>query len=58
MNSHIIKNVADPLTNQDVANKNYVDTKAFCTRTGGTVSGDLLLKGGSNPTRFLGCLDI
>ena len=58
MNSQIIKNVADPLTNQEVATKNYVDTKAFFTRAGGTVSGDLILKGGSKTTRFLGCLDL
>ena len=26
MNSNIIKNVADPLSNHDVSTKNYVDT--------------------------------
>ena len=31
MNSNIIKNVADSLSNQDVATKNYVDIKAFTT---------------------------
>ena len=54
MNSHIIKNEADPLSNQDVASKNYADTNAFTT-AGGVVSGDIKLNVGSDLVRSLGC---
>ena len=34
MNNNIIKNVADPLSNQDVATTNYVNKNAFITDCG------------------------
>ena len=40
MNSNIIKNVADPLSNQDDATKNCVDKNAITT-VGGVVFSDI-----------------
>ena len=57
MNSNIIKNEADPLSNPDVASKNYTDTNAFTT-DGGVVSGDIKLSVGSDLVRSLGCNDL
>ena len=56
INSYAIKNVADPLSNHDVATKNYVDINAYTT-AGGVVSGDIKLNVGCNLTWSLACND-
>ena len=57
MNCHAIKNISDPLSNQDVVTKNYVGTNTFIT-AGGVVSGDIKLDFGSDLARNLGCNDL
>ena len=57
MNSNIIKNISVPLSNQDVATTNYVDTNAFIA-AGGVVSGHIKLNVGSDLVRNLGCNDL
>ena len=58
MNNHIIKNVADLFSNQDVASKNYVDKKNAISTAGGVVPGDIKLSVGSHLVRSLGCNDL
>ena len=56
MNSNIITNVADPLSNQDVVTKNYIHTHTHAFSTAGSiVTGDVVLRIGSDLVRILGC---
>ena len=54
MNSNIIKNMADSLSNQDVSTKNCVDKNGITT-DGGVVYGDIQLSVDSDLVRSLGC---
>ena len=49
--------MANALSNQDVATKNYVDKNAITT-DGGVVYGDIKLSVGSDLVRCLGCYDV
>ena len=57
MNSYIIKNVANLLSNQDNATKNCVD-KNTITTDGGVVYCDIKLRVGSDLVSSLGCNDL
>ena len=58
MNGNRVTNVADPVSNQDVASKNYIDKKNDSTTAGGVMSGDIKLSVGSDLVRILGCNDL
>ena len=57
MNSHVIKNVTKPLSNQDIATKNSVDKNAITT-AGRVVSVDIKLNVGFDIVRSLRCNDL
>ena len=48
MNNHVIKNLTDPLSNQDVATKNYVEKTLLIHTAGCVLSGDVKLNVGSD----------
>ena len=57
MNNHIIKNLSNRLSNQNVATKSYENKNAFTT-SGSVVYGDIKLNVGSDLARSLGCNDL
>ena len=52
-----ITNVGYSASNQDVATKGYVHSTSV-SKSGDTMTGDLLLTTGSDETRLLGCTDL
>ena len=61
MNGNTLMNVSNPTDAQEVATKSYVDSNDASTRvskSGDTMTGDLLLSVDNDTTRELGCLDL
>jgi hypothetical protein len=60
MGTRPIVGVADPVNAQDVATKNYADTKDALkvSKTGDTMTGNLTLNVGDDLSRTLGCSDL
>jgi hypothetical protein len=60
LDSHKLVNVRNPAADQDAATKKYVDDAKNnkVSRSGDTMSGDLMLSIGSNHLRELGCSDL
>ena len=57
MNSNIVKNMADPLSNQDFATKNYLDKNAI-TAIADVLPGDIKLNVDSDLVRNLESNDL
>ena len=60
MSDHFIADVHDPNSDQDAANKRYVDTLLDnkVSKSGDTITGNLLLTLGSDNLRSIGCSDL
>ena len=60
LDSHKLINVGEPINDSDAATKNYVDDVGArkVSKTGDTITGNLLLSIGSDHLRMLGCHDL
>jgi hypothetical protein len=57
MSGRRVLNIPTPTEGQDAANKNFVD-QTTVSKTGDTMSGNLILRVANNPSITLGCNDL
>jgi hypothetical protein len=57
MSGHKVVSIGTPSTPGDAASKSYVDSSTV-SKTGDTMTGNLIMQVGNNPSIYLGCNDL